>query len=590
MNKGFSLLEVILASAIFMLFSTSAVVVVLGGINTNRLGAEETIASQFAAEGIEAAKSIKNQSYSNLTSLSFADRGIIRNVSDVWEFLGDGTNNVLVSGKNYTRTIKVENVNRDVSGNIVATGGILDPDTKKITSTVSWNFNSARPESVVLTSYLSDWRKPISVGKNGLLAYGDGGTSSDAIRYKIFDGAAGTWGAAASTADVDSASSNRALRVARVFASPTRNEKILVSKHFNGSTQYIYAQVFDGSTWGNVILLSSFSSTSFTNVRNFDGAYLTNGNFMVVYSDNSSIPKYNIWNGNSWGSQTNTVNVGGIPNYIVTRVRPATNEVMMAVFDQTSDTNTSYFNGSTWSGAIEHATAAPTNTKEHIDFTWSLQNSLKGALVYASSGSDNRQNLKIWTANGSGGGSFSGSVDASNLGGRLGAVDVDSRRGAEEFVSCQKNANNKIGCFRADTTLSWSTPANNTLVNNTEGGIQRSYNFAYEDSGNEGIVVYSDNTSTPKLRKYVSSSNSFDSSVTSLDVLGGILTTVRARPLQGSDDIFVFMTAGGNLYSQLWDGTSNVMYTSPSGKNFSTHGTNGSSAVDFWYDFAWDRF
>lgn len=587
-NRGFSVLEIVLAVALFMIFATAAIVVVVSGYNANRQGIEFTIANQFAAEGIEAVRSIKNRGFSNL--INTAGTGVLRNANNIWAF--GGANNTLTHNitDNYTRVIKIEDVRRDATppgGNIVVSGGTLDRDSKKITSTVTWNFSAAIPESLSLVTYLSDFKKPI---RSGMLVYGDGGTSSDAIKYKIYDGSNGTWGTEAAAADVDSSTTNRALRVAKVYASPTREEKILLSKHYDGSSQYIYAQVFNGTSWGNVVLLSSWASVSFINTRGFDGTYLGNGNFMVVYSDNTTTPKYRTWNGTLWGAQTSTVNVGGIPNYVVTKARPGTNEVMMATFDQLNDTNSTYFNGTSWSAATEHSAQAPTNTKEHVDFTWSPQNNLKGALVYAAQSTDNDQNLKIWTADGTGGGSFSATANGPNTGGRLGPVDIDGRLGAEEFMSCQKNANNKVICFEANTAPAWVTPANNTLTNNTEAGIQRSYNIAYESYGDEAIAVYSDDTTTPKLKKYNTTTDTFDAAETSLNTLGGVLTTVRLKALDTADDIFIFMASGTTLYSHLWDGINNTTYGSPAGKAFTTHGSNGSSSTDIWYDFAWDAF
>ena len=531
-------------------------------------------ATALLRQAEEAVRSVRENSWASITSTGSPFRPNDNGSS--WGLLSGSE---IIQG--FTRQIAIADVNRDSNCNITASGGTLDPNTKKITTAVSWT--GPPSGNVTSTEYLTNLSaKP----KRGLLVYGDGGTTSNAIKYRTLNPCDGTWSTPNPTAS--GIFSTAAVRAARLYSSPTRNEKILVTRHVAGTNnQFIYAQVFNGSTWGNLVQLSSWSSSSFLNVRNFDGTYLTNGDFMVVYSDNSVTPKYRIWNGSSWGSQTNTANVGAIPTYIVAKARPSTNEVMMATFDQTSDTNTSYFNGSSWSAAVQHSTAAPTTTKEHIDFTWSPQNSLKGALVYPNGGSDSTQNLKVWTANGSG---WSSTSDAPNLGGRLGPVDIDGRKGAETFMSCQKNANNKIGCFLANTTPGWSTPQNNTLTNNTEGGIQRSYNFAFEDSGSEGIVVYSDNTSTPKLKKYNSLSNSFDGSPSNLNTLSGVLTTIRSRPLSGSEDIFILMATGNTLYSLLWDGTNNAVYTSPAGQAFTTHGTNGSATTDFWYDFVWDKY
>ena len=67
---GFSLLEVILAVALFLILTTGGITLIVQSYNSNRLGAEFATATEFASEGIEAVKSIKNQAYSNLTSIT----------------------------------------------------------------------------------------------------------------------------------------------------------------------------------------------------------------------------------------------------------------------------------------------------------------------------------------------------------------------------------------------------------------------------------------------------------------------------------------------------------------------------------------
>jgi len=152
-ERGFSVVEVILAAALFMILATGSIAVILQGLDSNRLGEEQAVASQFAAEGIEAVRSIKNQNFALL--VNSLGTGTKRQDS-VWAFFGN--NNILNS--KYTRVLTVSDVQRDGSGNIVASGGTLDKLAKKITSTVSWNFSPTRPNSIVLTSYLTDYRKP----------------------------------------------------------------------------------------------------------------------------------------------------------------------------------------------------------------------------------------------------------------------------------------------------------------------------------------------------------------------------------------------------------------------------------------------
>lgn len=152
--KGFSVLEIILAVGIFVVMVSGMVIAVLSGMETNRLGQEETVATEYTTEGIEAARSIRNLNFSALNDTSGTG---IDQVSGVWSF--SGNENVL-DGK-YTRVISIESVRRDGSGNIVESGGGIDPDTKKVTVTTSWAISSSRYDSVVLMTYLTNWKAPI---------------------------------------------------------------------------------------------------------------------------------------------------------------------------------------------------------------------------------------------------------------------------------------------------------------------------------------------------------------------------------------------------------------------------------------------
>jgi hypothetical protein len=591
--RGFSVVEVVLVMGVLAVFSSGAVVVVLGGLSANRAGIEETTATQYNSEGIEAARSIRNRSFTDLINSS--GTGVTRSAG-VWVF--SGTNN---NFDKYQRTLSISEVRRDESGNIVEGGGTVDPNTKKVTAITSWQVSAARQKSTSLSTYLTNWQEPLGGLPNpgGILVYGDGGTTSDIIRYKVLDGLAGTWSGALPTADVDSSTANRALRAARVYASPTRQEKILLSRHYDGSGQYIYGQVFNGTNWGNVILLSSWQSSSFLDVRNFDGTYLANGDFLAFYSDNSSLPKYRAWNGSSWSAEYSVQNVGGVPNYLTARARPGTNEVMLSSFDQGSDTNTQYFTGgsyatSNWTLHPEHSPLAPTNTKEHFSFVWSPNNPLVGALVYSDDNRDKNLNIRIWTADGAGGGNWSSSANASGQVGRLGTMALAGRLKAEEFIACDQDdvGNPNIVCYQSDFTPSWSDPVNQTVSSGGDRGLQRSFDLEYEaSSAAEAIIVYSDRTSVPKLKKYLASTSTWDGTETSLNALSGNLKTVELVSQEGSDEIMILLADESlNLYSLVWDGTSNGPYLTPSGKAFTLHSSNGSAPEDYWYSFTWDRF
>src|SRR3989344_3870113 len=112
-QKGLSILEVILASAIFITFASGAAITVIQGLNSNRQGAEFTVATQYAAEGIEAVKSIKNQAYATLTPCPSAPSttGVIRDgVTFTWKCNGINDSITHNSGDNYIRTIQIDPV------------------------------------------------------------------------------------------------------------------------------------------------------------------------------------------------------------------------------------------------------------------------------------------------------------------------------------------------------------------------------------------------------------------------------------------------------------------------------------------------
>jgi hypothetical protein len=158
-ESGFSVVEIILASALFLIFSGASIVVVLQGFDANRVATETIVANQYASEGIEAVRSIRNQSYAKLVATAGTGVTQVPAGTGVWTFSGVQDQNTFAPVNKYTRVITISAVRRDASGNIVSSGGTVDPNTMKATSTVTWNHTPTRINSVVQTTYLSNWQK-----------------------------------------------------------------------------------------------------------------------------------------------------------------------------------------------------------------------------------------------------------------------------------------------------------------------------------------------------------------------------------------------------------------------------------------------
>jgi type II secretory pathway pseudopilin PulG len=152
-SAGQSIIEVMVAVAILTIIAATGVVAILGSLNTTRLAEEETQATTYAMEGVEAVQSIRNQDWDNITAGTY---GLAKS-GNVWSFSGssddpDGT-------AKFTRVVTVADVSRDSNGAIVTSGGTDDEETKQLTVVVSWNFNAARANSVDMVSLVTNWQK-----------------------------------------------------------------------------------------------------------------------------------------------------------------------------------------------------------------------------------------------------------------------------------------------------------------------------------------------------------------------------------------------------------------------------------------------
>ncbi len=568
-----------MAGAILSFSVTVFVVASLYGEESTALAGARSRAAALAEEGVEAARSIRDGNY-------FA--------------LSDGTYGLILSGGQWTFGGA-----QDITDNFTRKITITSPDsmTKRVVVAVTWPQNLQRLGQITMTSLLTNWRSPTGPPprRGGMLVYGSGGTTTDAVRYRVLD-SAGSWGAAALAADVDVGSTNRVLYVAQVYAAPTTTEKILLSRHYDGRDQYVYGQVFNGSGWGNVTLLSSWRAGSLLDANNFTGAYLSDGRFLALYSDNSNLPKMRLWNSGTgqWSGEVSLPNLGATPRFMAAQTRPGSNEVMLAILDSASDTSTYYFDGAAWAGPTQHATAAASNAQRLVDFAWNPTAVNLGALVYTDSNKnkDRYYVAKLWTANG-GGGTWSGAVQTLGNSNNFGSLAVDGRPNANEFATCGKDTANppKIVCYTIVATLAGSVynptltvPANNTLAPTTDAGVQASFDVGFGLTvGAKAVGVYADTTPAAKLKRFIGSSQSWDAAATSLPPMGAAVETARVvSDPSNNDAMIVIADTSQNLATVEWNGDSDASYATPPGRAFSAHPGQGVLDEAYWYDFAWD--
>jgi len=112
LTAGQSILEVIVAMAIFGLISAAMISMVTGSFVGLTQGGEQTQAEALAQEGVEAVKAIYSEAWNNLIYTTSA----VSESAGKWVFNGEGTTETIGQ---YTRTISFEDVCRDSSDSIV---------------------------------------------------------------------------------------------------------------------------------------------------------------------------------------------------------------------------------------------------------------------------------------------------------------------------------------------------------------------------------------------------------------------------------------------------------------------------------------
>jgi len=363
-NRSFSLVEVILAIAIFVILAVSGMTLVLHSFSVNKLGEEQTNAGLYAQEGIEGVRSIKDQYWSNL--VADAETKGLWYSNGYWEF--NGTND---TKDKYTRIILVSAVNRDGNGNIVESGGTLDANTMKVTSTVNWNFSTARNNSITHITYLTNFRKPIV--EDALVIYGD---TSNTPKYRLFNSYSNSFGAQLNTVSGSSG---------QYFSVRTSPRKIEAIAGYVSSSGVLQVMCFNGLSWTNEWSVSVGGGGT---TKRFDIAYETSsGDVVVVYSQNTTSANALVYRTKAGSSGCGLVNWTSAVNFatnpsattgtvqwvsLARDPRTASNNITAIWADDSSDLGVNNWSGSTWATGTGTYKALETdlervNTSQDVD-------------------------------------------------------------------------------------------------------------------------------------------------------------------------------------------------------------------------------
>lgn len=151
-NNGLTLVEVLIATSIILVFLLALFGAHSLYLRTAFSNGEVIKAAELAEESLEAMRFLRDSSWNtNIASLTLeTDYGLIFSAGS-WQV---SATDIWVDSI-FERTVTLSAVYRDASGDIVSSGGTLDPNTVLVASSVSWSERGATTTKSIST-YLTN--------------------------------------------------------------------------------------------------------------------------------------------------------------------------------------------------------------------------------------------------------------------------------------------------------------------------------------------------------------------------------------------------------------------------------------------------
>lgn len=286
-----------LAIFIFTLFSVTVVYLSLDTADRATQVEVKNEALLYAEEGMEAVRNIRDRDYLDLVSGSYG----LSFSSDTWSLVAAPE----TIDAYYQRTVLIEDVYRDGSNNIAAEG-TLDPETKRVTVTVTWNWKGVLPKDTVLSTYLTNW------------------TGDEWMQTVCTDFSAGTYTDTFADATVSPPANNCALELSLVEGQSPFFSSVDVGDHGRDVVyDNNYAYLVTGKSNEGLVIADVTNPASPTVVKKLDiggkGRYIVkDGNYLYigVESNSKGLAIVNVTNPAS-ASLTSQYNLGGYGNQAV---------------------------------------------------------------------------------------------------------------------------------------------------------------------------------------------------------------------------------------------------------------------------------
>jgi len=156
-KKGISIIEILVVIAIIITALSSLLGLASFSLGVSTLIKQTNQANNLSQEVMEAVRNFRDG-----TSWDIDGLGKLATSTDYYpQATGSPSKWQLVQGTEnidgFTRKVVFEDVMRDSNSNIVESGGTNDPNTKKVTVTVSWE-ERGRDLKLEIFTYLTNWK------------------------------------------------------------------------------------------------------------------------------------------------------------------------------------------------------------------------------------------------------------------------------------------------------------------------------------------------------------------------------------------------------------------------------------------------